>query len=217
MSGPSPEHPTALVYVHGLWMSGHEGFLLRRRLQAERGYDWHNFAYRTARRSLDGIADDLHGLLCTVRADVIHLVGHSLGGLVILHCLQRHPAQPPGRVVFLGTPSMASRAAQSVARFRVGRALLGQGAVEGLLYGHERRWNHPRQLGIIAGEQPLGLGRVVVQFDEPNDGVVAVSETRLPGATAHRVLPVSHTGMLLSARVAHETGRFLECGSFEAG
>jgi hypothetical protein len=54
----------------------------------------------------------------------------------------------------------------------------------------------------------------VVDFDEANDGTVAVSETRLPGAKAHIVLPVSHSGMLLSARVAHEVGQFLELGHF---
>jgi hypothetical protein len=56
----------------------------------------------------------------------------------------------------------------------------------------------------------------VVDFQEANDGTVAVSETKLPGAKAHIVLPVSHTGMLLSARVAFETGQFLELGHFGA-
>ncbi|HEV2286271.1 MAG TPA: hypothetical protein VGR80_09525, partial [Steroidobacteraceae bacterium] len=54
----------------------------------------------------------------------------------------------------------------------------------------------------------------LAHFDEENDGTVAVSETRLPGATDHIVLPVSHLGMLVSARVAHETGRFLTEGRF---
>jgi len=36
----------------------------------------------------------------------------------------------------------------------------------------------------------------------------------LPGATAHLVLPVSHLGMLVSARVARETGMFLQQGRF---
>jgi hypothetical protein len=56
----------------------------------------------------------------------------------------------------------------------------------------------------------------VVDFDEPNDGAVAISETRLPGAKAHLVLPVNHTGMLLSPRVAEEAGRFLATGAFSA-
>lgn len=207
----------AIVYVHGLWQSGHESFILRRRLQSEHGYGWHTFPYRTANVSLDAIADSLNEHIAASDAPTVHLLGHSLGGLVILRCLQRHPQQPPGRVVFLGTPSVASRAADSVARFRVGRALLGQAAVEGLLYGHESEWLHKRELGILAGSQPHGLGRAVTAFTEPNDGVVAVAETRLLGARDHKVLSVSHTGMLLSARVAHEIGNFLEQGRFEAG
>ncbi len=41
------------------------------------------------------------------------------------------------------------------------------------------------------------------------DGNVTVDETRLPGAREHLVLPVTHTGMLLSARVARAVGTFL--------
>jgi pimeloyl-ACP methyl ester carboxylesterase len=204
----------AVVYVHGLWLSGHEAFLLRRRMAHEYGYTWHTFGYASGLLTMGEIADALDDYIAQLRLPRVHLLGHSLGGLVILRCLERHPAQPPGRVVFLGTPSLASRAAHSLARFRLGRALLGAAASEELLHAHERRWTHERELGIIAGTQPLSLGRLVTHFDEPSDGTVAVSETRLPGATAHLALPVSHSGLLLSARVAHEAGQFLEHGHF---
>jgi hypothetical protein len=36
----------------------------------------------------------------------------------------------------------------------------------------------------------------------------------MPGMSDHIVLPVSHLGMLMSARVAHETGLFLTEGRF---
>jgi pimeloyl-ACP methyl ester carboxylesterase len=206
----------AVVYVHGLWLSGHEAFMLRRRLEKDRGYEWHAFGYASSLLTMGEIADALHGVISAVDAPTVHLVGHSLGGLAILRCLERHPQQPPGRVVFMGTPSLTSRTANAVARFRFGRALLGQAASEELLYAHERSWPHARELGIIAGNQSFSLGRLVVDFDEANDGTVAVSETRLPGAKAHIVLPVSHSGMLLSARVAHEVGQFLEHGHFGA-
>jgi hypothetical protein len=74
-----------------------------------------------------------------------------------------------------------------------------------------------RPLGIIAGTQPIGVGAILVQFEEDSDGTVAVSETRLPGATDHLVLPVSHLGMLVSPRVARETGLFLQEGRFSLG
>jgi len=69
-------------------------------------------------------------------------------------------------------------------------------------------------VGIAAGNQPLGVGQLLARFDEDNDGTIAVSETRMPGMSAHIVLPVSHLGMLMSARVARETGTFLTEGRF---
>lgn len=188
--------------------------MLRRRLEKERGYEWHAFGYASTLLTMAQIADALDVTIRAVDAPIVHLVGHSLGGIAIMRCFERHPEQPPGRVVFLGTPCLASRSANAVARFRFGRAILGQAATEELLYAHERAWRADRELGIIAGNQSFSLGRLVTDFDEANDGTVAVSETRLPGATAHIVLPVSHSGMLLSARVAHEVGQFLEQGQF---
>ena len=60
----------------------------------------------------------------------------------------------------------------------------------------------------------MSLAQLLVSFDGPNDGTVSVEETRLPGAKQHIVMPVSHTGMLLSAPVAHEVGNFLANGHF---
>jgi len=204
----------AVVYVHGLWLSGHEAFLLRRRIEAERACDWHNFSYSPVWQTTAEVTAALAGCVRGLGAARVHLVGHSLGGLVILRCLEQQLDLPPGRVVFLGTPALASAAARSLGRFRIGRAIMGQVVAEELLRNHERRWVRGRDLGIIAGNQSISAGRLVTDFAEENDGTVAVAETRLPGATAHLTLPVSHTGMLLSARVAREVGSFLAHGRF---
>jgi pimeloyl-ACP methyl ester carboxylesterase len=204
---------SALVYVHGLWVSGREAFLIRKRM-ADRGYGWHTFEYASTLHDMAAIAAALARFVVDLGAERVHLVGHSLGGLVILRCLASHPELPPGRIVLLGTPCMASRAAHTVGRFRFGRQMLGQAAAEELMHPHDRRWDGQRDLGIIAGTRSISVSRLLVQFEEDNDGTVAVSETQLPGATAFLKLPVSHTGMLLSARVARETGSFLEHGRF---
>jgi pimeloyl-ACP methyl ester carboxylesterase len=202
-----------VVYVHGLWMPGEESLVLRHRLVQDFGLTFHALRYSAAFSSMDVIIGGFHELVRGLGAPQLHLVGHSLGGLIIHRFLERFPDQPPGRVVFMGTPALASRAAQSANRFLPMEPFMGSVAEE-LLVPQERRWTHPRDLGIIAGTEPFGVGHLLAHFDEDNDGTVAVSETRMAGATDHLTLPVSHLGMLVSARVAQEVGRFLTTGAF---
>ena len=207
-------NPAHVVYVHGLWMPGEESLILRHRLSHEFGLTLQAFRYSGASATMSDITERLEGCVRELKAPAVHFIGHSLGGLVIHRFLERFPDQPPGRVVFLGTPCVASRVAQRASRFAPIAHLMGPSVAEELLQPHERRWEQARPLGIIAGSQPIGVGQLLADFTEENDGTVAVSETRMPGATDHIVLPVSHLGMLLSARVARETGSFLTHGRF---
>ena len=204
----------AVVYVHGLWMPGDESLVLRSRLAHEFALELKAFRYSAVGSSMSQITERLAEFVKDLASPEVHFVGHSLGGLVIYRFFERFPDQPPGRVVFLGAPSVASRAAERAARFAPIANLMGQSVAEELLQPRERRWTHPQALGIVAGSQPIGLGQLLAHFKEDNDGTVAVSETRMPGATDHIVLPVSHLGMLISSRVAEETGRFLTQGRF---
>jgi hypothetical protein len=71
-----------------------------------------------------------------------------------------------------------------------------------------------REVGVIAGCQPYGLGRLLGGLHKPHDGAVAVHETQLAGARAHLVLPVSHTSMVCSREVARQAAVFLRYGRF---
>ena len=206
-----------VVYVHGLWMPGGESLILRHRLEKAFSFRVHPFRYSAASATMTEITGRLQSFVRELEAPTVHFLGHSLGGLVIYRFFERYPEQPPGGVVFLGTPCVASRAAVRASHIGLVATLMGKSVAEELLRPQERRWTLDRPLGIIAGRQPLGFGQFVAQFDEESDGTIAVSETRLPGATAHLVLPVSHLGMLVSARVARETGMFLQQGRFSMG
>jgi pimeloyl-ACP methyl ester carboxylesterase len=206
-----------VIYVHGLWMPGDESLILRHRLAQEFDLALHPFRYSAAYSTMSSITARLDSFVRDLQTPEVHFVGHSLGGLVIHRFLERFPDQPPGRAVFLGTPCVASRAAEQASRFAPVAHLMGLSVAEELRQRRERRWTHERALGIIAGTQPIGVGQLLANFDEHNDGTIAVSETRMPGMSDHLVLPVSHLGMLISARVARETGKFLTEGRFSAG
>jgi pimeloyl-ACP methyl ester carboxylesterase len=153
-----------------------------------------------------------------IDAERIHFIGHSLGGLVLCRFFERLADERAGRVVLLGAPVVESRSARAVARHSWLKRVIGPLVAAELLDSCEpRRWDSRRELGVIAGTRPMGLGRFFARFEEDCDGTVAVSETRLPGYTAHLALPVSHMGMLVSPLVARQVGRFLATGAFEKG
>jgi len=143
----------------------------------------------------------------------VHLVGHSLGGLLALRACLGAAELPPGRIVCLGSPLKGSTAARAFARLgRGGEMLLGHNRA--LLEQGFERWAGPREVGVIAGRMPLGLGAVVGQIEGEHDGTVAVAETLLPGLADHCVVETSHTGLLVSAEVAALVVRFLRTGRF---
>lgn len=204
----------SVVLVNGLWLADPALWLLARRLRRA-GFRVHTFSYPSVRHDLRTNAARLHDFLARVPGAIVHLVGYSLGGLVIRALFHFQPQQRPGRIVLLGSPQTGNRAAQTVARTRPGRALLGRAVAE-LIAGTPQRWSWPvRETGVIAGSRSVGLGRLVARLTVPNDGSVAVEETVVPGAHARLVLPVAHFAMLLAPAVARQIARFLRFGAFE--
>jgi pimeloyl-ACP methyl ester carboxylesterase len=182
--------------------------------------DARTFSYPSVAADASANGRALAEHLAAIRADTLHLIGHSLGSLVILKLFEEHAgadaraALPPGRIVLLGPPLRGSRTAQNLARLPFGKKIMGLSVGEELLVPRERRWNQARDLGVIAGDLGHGLGRLVGNLDGPSDGTVLVKETELDGATDRAVLRVSHTGMLFSAAVAAQAGTFLRMGHF---
>jgi len=215
---------TVIVYVHGLWQRGAESIWLRRRLSQDVRAEARAFSYPSVAADATSNARALATYLTAIRADTLHLVGHSLGGLVILKLFEEDAdAQarlPPGRIVLLGSPLRGSRTASRLARLPFGKIIMGRAVGEELLGprgGERRRWNRARELGVIAGDLGFGLGRLVGPLGGPSDGTILVEETELDGAADRLVLRVSHTGMLFSAAVAQAAGAFLSTGRFSRG
>ncbi len=203
----------AVLLLHGLWMN-RLAMLYLGRLLERNGYSPVSLSYRSMRGELDEHLADIGRCIASIPADVVHLVGHSLGGAVALRYLQQAPDARVGRTVLLGAPVIGSGAARSLAQRPGGRTLLGT-SVAIWQSGLDLRIGERYCVGAIAGSKPLGLGHILVRLSGPNDGVVTVEETRLPALADHLVLPVCHSGMLVSAKVARQTAAFLRRGRFE--
>jgi pimeloyl-ACP methyl ester carboxylesterase len=204
-----------VVLVHGLLMAGLELLPLSRRL-SRAGFSTRVFRYSSLKRSPSENAVSLHAFLRLLNARIIHLVGHSLGGIVILHLFDAFPDQKPGRVLLLGSPINGSCVAArlSIRRFP-GRLLLGRSTERGLL-GETPGWRSERPLAMIAGNLSMGAGRFIEPaLPKPNDGVVALCETESPQIHKRLSVPSSHSGMLFSAEVAKHICRYLKTGELD--
>lgn len=208
---PQKQKP-AVVLVHGLWMSGWDMYLLAWRME-QCGFRVYRFSYRSTHYGLRENAFLLNRFIETIPGQTVHLVGHSLGGLVIRRLFLDYPRQRPGRVVTLGTPHRASRTAQRLFRATWGRWALGKST--SALTTTLPSWDTRRELGSIAGCKAIGVGRLLRCLPDESDGTVAVDETVLSGC-AHLTLPVCHMGMLVAKSTAQEVCHFLNYGRFSA-
>jgi pimeloyl-ACP methyl ester carboxylesterase len=208
-----------IVYVHGMWMPASEMSWIRWRIATEYELDGHLFGYPSVRGTLDENAELLADFVRETAGDGrVHLVGHSLGGVLALRLLALNPEAPVDRVVCIGSPLCGSSAARMTSRHHWGRAILGKTVADGVARSTAIEWSGElvtrHEVGIVAGTVPAGLGRLVTSFDGPNDGTVAVSETKLPGAKDHVCVATSHSGLALSKEVALQVAAFLKTGSF---
>jgi len=201
-----------VVLAHGLWMPGAETLLLRRRLAAG-GFRTQQFVYRSVAEDPQENARRLAVFVRQVPGETVHLLGHSLGGVIAVKALQDHPLERIGRVVCLGAPLRGSAAGRALARLPGGGRLLGK-SMPAFLGGAVKPWSARAELGLIAGSSPIGTGQLLGRLPSPHDGTIAVEETRLEGASDHLVLPVTHLSMLWSRAVAEQVVSFLESGRF---
>ena len=196
-----------LVLAPGLWMPGVAMRVLAARL-AQRGYRVHIFGYH-GRAPFDA---NVEALARFAQGKAL-FVGHSLGGVLTLEMLNRHPEIQAQAVVLLGAPVRGCLAGRRLGGARLGRWMMG--ACRELWDERPARWTRPAPLGVVAGTTPLGLGRAFGRLPGSNDGVVCVEETTVDGMAARALVAQGHSMLILSARVGDLVHRFCSSGRFE--
>ena len=216
-----PENGAGVVVLHGHGHTARSMLMLTRRLRAT-GYQVWAPSYPSFRATMPDIVAHLRPGLAEFQSRLdgpLHIVTHSLGGLVARALLTVDRPQTLGRVVMLAPPNDGSEWADILFHLRINRAVLGP-------IGQHLRTRRQHyddailgpvdfDLGVIAGDRPLDpvFPRMVLPC--PNDGKVTVASTRIEGMADHITLPVSHTFMVTNARVAAQVQSFLLTGHFD--
>jgi hypothetical protein len=130
------------------------------------------------------------------------VVGHSLGGLLARAALEgTSPSfSVPAHLIMLGTPNQPPRQARrygSLLPYRWINGECGQLLMQQEFFARLPPLSIPYT--IVAGTRS-GLGRRAFG-DEPNDGVVAVSETIVSASDSPVTVPTRHTFMMNDRRV----------------
>jgi|APDOM4702015248_1054824.scaffolds.fasta_scaffold58644_2 pimeloyl-ACP methyl ester carboxylesterase len=203
-----------VVLVHGLWLTGHALDLLAYHLRRH-GFETSTFSYRTVRATLSENAERLRRFILHLEDETCSLLGHSLGGLLILEALRAHPELRDRlhRVVLAGAPFNDCYAARALARVKGGDRMLGK-SIHQWMSQEKRPWTGVPELGVIAGSRSVGLGQVFRGLPKPNDGTITVDETRVPGANDFALMHVSHSEMLISPKFAAQAAAFFRDGRF---
>lgn len=201
-----------VVIAPGLWMPGAAMTLLAARV-ARAGYAPHVFTYRGRGPLESNVARLARFAREALEGRAAHFVGHSLGGVLILETLNRHPELPVASAVLLGAPARGCLAGRRLGGARLGRWMLG--ACGELWQERDAKWKRDAPLGVVAGTLPLGLGRALGRLPGPNDGVVRVEETLVDGMTARLLVPLGHSLLIVSGAVGRQLECFMREGRFE--
>ena len=204
-----------VVFVHGAIVRGWEMALLRHRLR-QLGYRVRQFRYRSMMKGLDDNARRFSDFLRETEGDVLHVIGHSMGGVLIRQVFEQNPDPRPGRLVVIGSPLLDCWVARRFYRVhpRVGRWMVGRTVADHISRPSDPVWRGSRDFGVLAGTYRFGIGAIFSSLPRPSDGVVLLDETRLQGVRDHVTFRLNHFGMLFSKRCCAQVARFLATGTF---
>jgi pimeloyl-ACP methyl ester carboxylesterase len=191
-----------VLLLHGLSRTRLSLWVLERDL-IRAGYRVVNESYPSHQRSVDELAARLAERLTALDEEPsvwrIHIVTHSMGGILARVALAKKRPKKMGRVVMLAPPNHGSRLARLFSR-SLGRYLRPLDALSDAADSLVNR----------LGPAPVEVGIIAAAWD----GKVPIESTHLAGEADHLVVPSTHTWLMNRRDVRRQTEAFLRDGRF---
>jgi len=206
-----------VVLLHGLARGRGSMERLGAHLRAHEFETW-SHTYPSRKHSLAYLASALTELLVERAGDrPLHAVTHSMGGVIVRHL--HDPRLHWERIVMLAPPNQGSWIAAGLVRNPIFRWFYGPAGAE---LADASAWPPPpAPFGVIAGTRHRAFTNVTswtvgTRFaaGTPNDGTVAVEETRLPGMAAFAEVDATHTWIMNAPATQRLVAMFLRTGTF---
>lgn len=204
-----------VVLTHGIASSRFFLSPLARRLRRV-GFQTRLYGYPSLWWSNRSFGKKLAAMLRRVgpRYDRIHLVVHSMGGIVTRCALEEELPANLGRIVQIAPPNRGSHAATRAAHYN------GSPLWNALVVA-PHRWLAPSLIELrdtpdsfVNQLGPLPKGVEVGVLAASEDRVLHLEQTHIEGQRDHRTVSGWHTGILWTRETAEMTKRFLKTGSF---
>ena len=183
------------------------------------GYRVWNIAYPSTLQPIEELADQYIAPRRdeAAAASRVHVVTHSLGGVLLHYCLQAHRPRRLGRVV-MTSPGLHGSEAIEVYRHNPLYRLIygpaaGQSGTGDDAFARVLPKSVDYELGVIAGA--VSLDPVASTFIPwPNDGKISAARTWLAGLDDHIVLPLPHDVTCSHPLALFQIWSFIQSGRF---
>lgn len=184
------------------------------------GYEVTNLDYPSTKYPIEVLAEDYLAPAIRQLQDgyngSIHVVTHSLGGILIRQYCQNHDLPAGSRIVMLAPPNHGSEIVDHVKTHRWFQWLDGP-AGQQLGTDAESLPNSLKtihyDIGIIAGDRSM-YPPLSWWLPKPNDGLVSVASTKLDEMKDFRLLHAGHMLIMNKRVVIEQTQHFFQHGSF---
>lgn len=211
-----------VIVIHGFGQDAKGMAFISETLEKE-GFNVCPLEYKTIGKSIDKIKAQVSDQIddCFTHFDTsykTHFIGHSLGGLMIRNYFSENPNnyknKQVDKIVLMGTPNQGSPISDVYKRRNLfgmlGEMSMALGTGEDDFANSLPEPSYP--IAIIAGNKPWRITKAI--FNEPNDGLVPVSSTKLENMSDFIELPIDHAGMRSDQDVMNEILVYLHKGKF---